>query len=361
MDEFKKILIIDDVLENITILGEGLRDRYGIIAAKSGKKGLSLASSKKKPDLILLDIMMPEMDGYEVIKELKENEITRDIPVIFVSAMNEVSDKTKGFALGAVDYITKPFQLAEVRARINTHLELTAARITLNKQNQALLEAAALKDDVEHIIRHDLKAPLNSIIGIPQLLLADDQLNEEQKEFLNLIHNKGLKMLKMIEMSLDIFKMEKGIYKPDYNSIPLTPMFKKVIADNLNQIDKDEITVTLNLDDACACMGEEILCYSLFSNVIRNAVEAASPQSPILIEGSENEDSVCLSITNSGEVPDEVKESFFDKYVTFGKSGGTGLGTYSAALICRTLQGSIHLNSSRKGFTTIEISLPIKI
>ena len=118
------ILIVDDMPINIQILARALKATYGIKIATRGEKALEIAAGENPPDLILLDIMMPEMDGYEVIRRLKGDEATRNIPVIFITVRDKVTDESKGFDLGAVDYITKPFQLPVVQARIRTHIEL---------------------------------------------------------------------------------------------------------------------------------------------------------------------------------------------------------------------------------------------
>jgi diguanylate cyclase (GGDEF)-like protein len=125
------ILIVDDVPANIRILGESLKGNYKIRLATTGKKALEIAGSSNPPDLILLDIIMPAMDGYEVCQELKADSSTEDIPVIFITSMSQEEDETKGLALGAVDYITKPFSLPIVKARVKTHLELKHHRDTL--------------------------------------------------------------------------------------------------------------------------------------------------------------------------------------------------------------------------------------
>ncbi|MES9966983.1 MAG: response regulator, partial [Sedimenticola sp.] len=125
----KTILVVDDVPENIDVLDGVLHETYKVKAAVNGQRALKIAASDNPPDLILLDIMMPEMDGYEVCRRLKEDERTCGIPVIFVTAMNEVEDERKGLELGAVDYITKPYSPAIVQARVKTHLTLKA---TLN-------------------------------------------------------------------------------------------------------------------------------------------------------------------------------------------------------------------------------------
>ena len=123
MTEKAKILIIDDVMVNIQILTDILEDHYKVISTTSGKEGIELAISDS-PDLILLDIMMPGLNGYEVCKRLKKDSRTTNIPIIFITAMNEIEDERKGLELGAIDYITKPINPATVEIRIKNHLQL---------------------------------------------------------------------------------------------------------------------------------------------------------------------------------------------------------------------------------------------
>jgi len=134
----RTILIVDDNPENLTVLGELLRERYSVRAANSGPRALQLAHKAPVPDMILLDVMMPGMSGYEVIEQLRAAPETRDIPVIFTTAMNAIEDEQRGLVLGAVDYLTKPLRPAIVLARINTHLELKRAREQLQRDNAAL-------------------------------------------------------------------------------------------------------------------------------------------------------------------------------------------------------------------------------
>ena len=122
------ILIIDDEVTNISVLNELLQPHYNVLFAKDGKTGIKIASSTSRPDLILLDIIMPDLDGYQVIKLLKSDEYTSKIPVIFITAKGLEEDEAKGFELGAVDYITKPFKPVVVKARIKSHLELKRHR-----------------------------------------------------------------------------------------------------------------------------------------------------------------------------------------------------------------------------------------
>ena len=132
------VLVVDDSPENIDLLGGVLSQDYKIKVALNGEKALKIAGSENPPDIILLDIMMPGMDGYEVCRRLKSDPKTRDIPVIFITSMSEVEDETKGLALGAIDYITKPIRSPIVQARVKSHLELKEARELLKNQNKTL-------------------------------------------------------------------------------------------------------------------------------------------------------------------------------------------------------------------------------
>jgi len=133
-----KVLIVDDTPENIQVLMGTLKDQYAIVAAINGEKALKMAVADPQPDLILLDIMMPGMDGFEVCRRLKADEATRDIPVIFLSALDDTANKVKGFATGAVDYVSKPFQPEEVRVRVNTHLTMNFLKQDLAEKNKEL-------------------------------------------------------------------------------------------------------------------------------------------------------------------------------------------------------------------------------
>ena len=142
-----KVLIVDDTPENIQILMGTLKDQYAIVAAINGEKALKMAVAEPRPDLILLDIMMPGMDGFEVCSRLKSDPETRDIPVIFLSALDDTANKVKGFATGAVDYISKPFQPEEVHVRVNTHLTMSLLKQNLAEKNNELRIYAELLEE----------------------------------------------------------------------------------------------------------------------------------------------------------------------------------------------------------------------
>ena len=147
------VLIVDDTPENLTILGETLRPHYRVRAAISGERALHAVTIGTLPDVILLDVMMPDMDGYQVLQALQADAATRDIPVIFVTAMDSVEGETHGLALGAVDYITKPFNPDIVLARVRTHIELAKARERLHDENAWLEREVARRTNENALIR----------------------------------------------------------------------------------------------------------------------------------------------------------------------------------------------------------------
>ncbi len=161
------ILIVDDTPENLHVLGDLLRSTYVVRVANSGARALEVAATAPRPDLILLDVMMPEMDGYECMRHLRDNPATRDIPVIFVTALSSTQDERFGLELGAVDYITKPIRPAIVRARVRNHLEMKRARDWLQEQNSSM--EAELGRFME-ILAHHLQEPVRRQITYSQLL-----------------------------------------------------------------------------------------------------------------------------------------------------------------------------------------------
>ena len=175
--EQKLILVVDDTPLNISVVTGALKDTYRTKIATSGAKALAIAAAEEKPDLILLDVMMPEMDGYEVCCRLKGNPMTREIPVIFLTAQTEVEDETRGFQVGAVDYVHKPFSPAVVKARVHTHLVLRETREKLAKQLLAiqreletarLIQQSILPETVPPIDGLDIAAryvPMASVAG----------------------------------------------------------------------------------------------------------------------------------------------------------------------------------------------------
>jgi len=324
------------------------------------------------PDLILLDIMMPGMDGYEVCKQLKANPKTRYIPIIFITAMSETEDETRGLELGAIDYITKPVSPPIVRARVKNHLALKLAlekietqKQKLDEQNKALIEAAHLREDVERITRHDIKTPLNAVIGFSQFLMMADNLTDAQLDGLRTIEEAGYRILNIINLSVDLFKMERGIYPFTPALVNLLLVINKIIIETREMVRLKNLSINVSIkgipiddNDIFSVQGDELLCYSMLANLIKNALEASPEGETISIILDDDDDTAIINIHNKGVVPADVRENFFDIYVTSGKETGTGLGTYSAKLIAETQNGRISMTTSEEEGTYVIIKLP---
>lgn len=364
MTEKHSILVVDDEKQNRALLSELLKEDHQIFLAKNGVQALERAR-EHLPDLIMLDVLMPEMDGYQVIRDLKADISTRDIPVIFISALDSAGDEEKGLALGAVDYISKPFHPSIVRARVRNHLSLRVALNQLRAQKQSLEEAAVLRDDVERIMHHDLKSPLNGILVATHMLLGETESEEERVEMLKLIEKSGYTMLEMISRSLDLYKMEQGLYRFVPQPVDLVPVIKRVIDDNGALVRTLHIAVALRLDgrevdggDAFMVPGDATLCYSLLANLAKNAMEASPDYGNVAIDLQNGAGGFSVAISNQGAVPEEIREHFFEKYATSGKSSGTGLGTYSARLMIQTMGGDIAFTSSEEQGTAVTVRFP---
>jgi putative two-component system response regulator len=165
----KQILFVDDIPANILLLKDAL-SHYRISTAKNGEEALEVAESFDPPDLILLDIMMPKMDGYEVCQKLKSLENTREIPIIFLTAKNDEKSEAKGLELGAVDYVTKPFGVSILRSRVKIHLELKNTRETLKNQNEIF--EFKIKDLEKKLAAHDFKGATESLTNLTEKLKA---------------------------------------------------------------------------------------------------------------------------------------------------------------------------------------------
>ena len=195
------ILIVDDDENNIFLIRCFLeKENFQVTEALSGLKALEMVHHGPHPDLIILDIMMPEMDGYEVCRRLKENEETRPIPVIMLTAKNTTEDMVKGLNIGASDYITKPVNFDELTARIRTHLRI-------KKLEKELIRKEKLESILQMsiAIRHEINNPLTGILGVSELLTADEEMPKSRRiEFAELIQNQSLRIRDTVQKMASI-------------------------------------------------------------------------------------------------------------------------------------------------------------
>lgn len=363
--EGSTILVVDDVSSNSEIIAEILKDHYTIHMAQSGIQALSMINTQP-PSLILLDIMMPEMDGYEVCRQLKQNPNTRDIPIIFLTGNDEVEDVVKGLELGAVDYITKPAEPSILKARIRTHLRLKHTFDSLMKQNSSLMSSAKLREDVDNITQHDLKNPISAIIMSSDQILKDPGLSEQSKKTLQHMQASAWRTLDLINQSLSLYQIETGTFTLKPEPVDIAAMLFMIRQETLTAFSDLNLDIRLTAKDGSKlapgqymASGERGLCYSLFVNLVRNAAESSPKNGLIHVSFASSAQHIVTTIHNSEAVPLEIRDRFFDKYVTVGKERGTGLGTYSAKLVTEAMHGTITMDTNETTGTILTVRLPI--
>ena len=228
-------------------------------------------------------------------------------------------------------------------------------------------ELDQLREDVERITRHDLKSPLMSMILGMRMMQKESNLFDRQRDILHELELSGNRMLAMINLSLDLYKMETGTYALEPEPLDLLRLVRGIAQTALeNQRRKNlHLRVLVEgetpLPDAVFMLeGEELLCYSMFNNLLQNAAEASPPEAEVTVSMSKKGEWAEVEIHNMGVVPESIRSAFFEKYSTAGKSGGTGLGTYSARRIAQTHKGDIGFSTSEAEGTTLTVRLPLR-
>jgi two-component system, sensor histidine kinase and response regulator len=360
------ILVVDDTPDNLTLISSIFKNDYRVKIAHNGEKALKICHSDNPPDLILLDIMMPDMDGFEVAKQLRAHPSSEHIPVIFVTAMTGEDARLKGMELGAVDFVTKPIDPDALKIRVRNFMRYVELHRQLQADYDDMMAVERLKQDVDSITRHDMKAPLAGVIGIIQALGNEANLTKEQRQMLHLAEETALQALDMINLSNELYKIETGRFELKPARILLADIVRRIAELQRKAFAVKNLTIAVATprgmpDDQLAATGDAMLCYSLFQNLFKNACEAAPESSTvtITITIAPAEQRLKITIENQGVVPQGIRETFFEKFATAGKQGGTGLGTYSAKLLTEAQNGSITMETSdERDETLVSVSLP---
>jgi len=316
---------VDDVQKNIALLGNMLSDElYDIAISDNGRDALNILK-EIKPDLILLDIMMPEMDGYEVCRVLKESPETEEIPVIFLTAKTETEDIVKGFKLGAVDYVTKPFNPTELLARVNTHLTLKLARDKerahmeeIARKNKELEDLNKLKNDLLGMAAHDLRNPIAAINTIIYLILygGDENLTEEQLELLKEIEYSGNFMLNLLNDLLDVAAIESGKLTLKRERGDYLEFLSQNIKVNRVLAGKKNIALDLKFDDNIPEVNfDKDKMSQVINNLISNAIKYSHPETKVTVEVKRKNGFLLTSIIDEGQgIPYEELQYVFKEF-----------------------------------------------
>ncbi|MBI4961175.1 MAG: HAMP domain-containing histidine kinase [Desulfovibrio sp.] len=220
-------------------------------------------------------------------------------------------------------------------------------------------KAEELREDVELITRHDLKSPLSAILTLPQFLLEADNLTDRQKEMVRLMLVAGRRMQSMITLSLSLYRMERGTYELAADSLDLAALVRSIWEEGGGPYRSARMGLDLQTPEPqFFVLGEELLCYTMLANLINNALEASKPGETVAVRLFREEGWAVVEVANSRDVPEEIRERFFEKYATWGKQSGTGLGTYTARMIAEVHGGSIELHTGMGQGTIVRVRLP---
>jgi two-component system, sensor histidine kinase and response regulator len=353
-----KVLIADDVPANVDVLYKTLTAQgYEISIALNGENALAFAPIFL-PDLILLDIMMPGIDGFETCQRLKSNEATQNIPVIFLTAKTGEEDIVKGFELGAIDYITKPFKQEEVLVRVRNQLMLRRYTRELERSNEDLESFAS-------VVSHDLRAPLRKIETLGNFLKEDyeDLLDEKGKGFLNNMAAITSHLSKLINSLLEYSQV--SMESKTFEAVDLNSIAKKTINNLDAQI--QETNGKISIENLPTIEGEPYLLYQLFQNLIANALkfhlDGISPIIKISSEAKEKENwEIIIQDNGIGFDPKYAEKIFrpFERLVNRSEFEGCGIGLAHCKKIIDRHNGNILVESIPNQGSAFKITLPEK-
>jgi|WetSurMetagenome_2_1015567.scaffolds.fasta_scaffold00558_9 signal transduction histidine kinase len=361
------ILIVDDNPQNLQLLGRILQENnFEIEFATNGPAALDWIKIKKF-DLILLDINMPELNGFEVCTRIRSDNSMNNIPIIFLSAETERESILKGFELGAQDYITKPFDSRELLVRIRTQLALKNTLEKLEIEKEHAQSADHLKSAFLATMSHELRTPLNSIIGFTGILIkeAPGPLNNEQKKQLGMVQNSARHLLSLINDVLDISKIEAGQLKINLENFSLQEVIGKVLETNSPFADRKNLKLCVLSDNNIPNItSDKLRVQQILLNLVNNAIkftETGSVSIRSFVSGS----FIKIQVTDTGIGIEQDKiDMLFKPFMQIDtgltrKKEGTGLGLSICKKLTEMLDGKIEVESKSGLGSTFTVSLPL--
>ena len=362
-----KLLVVDDVQTNVLLLKALLgKEGYGILVANNGQEALEVIRNEN-PDLILLDVMMPGMDGFEVAERLKSEEFRREIPIIFLTALDDTQSIVNGFKLGVGDVISKPFRKEELMVRIKHQLSLVAARRIIEEKNEELRKTIAGRDKMYSVIAHDLRSPMASmkmLLNTIMMSVEKDKIdpdifdmlemsNKTSEEVFSLLDNllkwtkSQLGKLTVIPQKLDISGLADGVVEV-MNSVAEVKHIKLI------RTDHESFFVYVDIE----------MIKSILRNLISNAVKFSNPDSEIKVGIKAEDGKVIVSVTDSGKgIKKEDQHKLLKDsthFTTYGTNSeeGSGLGLLLCRDFARKNGGELWFESEENLGSVFSFSLP---
>ena len=364
------ILVVDDISKNLQVVGTLLRrENYRVVPATSGAQALERVRADP-PDLILLDLMMPEMDGLEVCRRLKAEPLTQRIPVIFLTASNEMEHLVQGFEMGAVDYVTKPFNPPELLARVRTHLELKHARERLREMNEE-------KNEFMGIVAHDLRNPLGAITGYAEMVLEElaslPPPSEEKfacsvreaTQCTGRIWDASRRMAGMVQNLLDANRIERGEMKLNRTPTELAALVSSVVETQQPRATAKQQTIHLQNETAPVnVIVDSNVMVQVLENLVSNAVKYSPPGKNIFVRLKKEAGAVRCEVQDEGPgLSAEDQKKLFGKFARLsakptGGEHSTGLGLSIVKKMVEAMNGKVWCESEPGEGALFVVQLP---
>lgn len=349
------VLVVDDTPGNLRVLVDSLTARgLDVLVATDGRSAIERAVYGQ-PDLILLDVIMPGIDGFETCRKFKDTPETTAIPVIFMTALSDTSQKVKAFEVGAVDYVTKPFEEEELIARVDAHLTIRSLQADLERRNNQLEDLNQLKNEFLGMAAHDIRNPLTAILAGAEILelTAGSAATEKVIQTSHQIQIAGNRIKTLLTNLLDVNAIDSGKRNIEIEPIELSSILEQVVTNHESsarsktiEIIRDQTTNgELIMADACAA-GQ------VLDNLISNAIKYSPPERRVWISNERCADTVKITIRDEGPgLSQEDRENMFGKFArltprpTAGESS-TGLGLWIVRELIISMEGSIRCEST---------------
>ncbi|MBF8983287.1 hybrid sensor histidine kinase/response regulator [Lutibacter sp. B2] len=381
--EKSKILIVDDSILNSRMISDVIKKNgYETVLVSKGKRTLQHVI-REKPDLILLDIIMPEINGYEVCKLLKNYSKTKDIPVIFLTSQTKVEEIAKGFEVGAVDYINKPFNELELIARVKTHLQVKKLHDKLKESNEELkktneeltkanetIQYNKLQTEFFANISHEFKTPLNLIFSIIQLfeVYVKDGIPLKNSKHINIMKQNCYRLLRLVDNLIDMTKIDSGYFEIKLQNHNIVSMIEEIVLSISAYVKSNDINIIFDTDveeKIIACDADNI--ERIILNLLSNAIKFTKPDGDIMVSIHDQGESIAISIKDTGEgMPQEKIDTIFDRFIQIDKSlsrkkEGSGIGLSIVKALVNMQDGEITVKSNPGRGTEFIIELPVKV
>lgn len=364
-----KILIVDDVMSNVLLLKVLLtNEKFAIATASNGRQALEQVE-KENPDLVLLDVMMPDMSGFEVAQHLKSNPNTADIPIIFLTALNSTADIVKGFQVGANDFISKPFNKEELIIRVTQQISLVAAKRLILSKTEELQRTIAGRDKLYSVIAHDLRSPMGSIKMVLNMLilnLPSEKIGAEMYELLTMANQTTEDVFSLLDNLLKWTKSQIGKLNVVYQDVDLVEVtdggieifsmvasLKKI---RIHEMKPEKMMVNADID----------MLKTVVRNLLSNAIKFSKENSEVLVKMEEVDGMAVVSVQDYGcGISEEGQKKLLHTdthFSTFGTNNeeGSGLGL----LLCKDFVvkngGKLWFTSKEGEGSIFSFSIPVK-